>query len=295
MPTHDPTPSDEDDRRCRRGEHCALRTLTRDPDGEATGWEAVLLADPTRIWCDPCRGRLFRALHTIPGLTTDICADLTVETRISARYDTASTPGQLDHSPVPLNLTADALLRLLDHELTTWADEVAARAGLVATGEWATTRVAPGTPDPTTVALLRVRQGCQLLAFRLGEWITAPALTYQARSLTADPRTGHTAPTASGGDWWCTRTGEDGALTVLDLFRTIERVDAARPRDPNRPERVREACPHCHTRRVYRHHNLAVYWCHACSKQWHEDTHITVLDTLLAQKTPPADALAAAG
>lgn len=295
MSTH-PTTSDEDERRCRRGEHCALRALTRDHNGEATGWEATLLADPARVWCDPCRGRLFRALRTIPALTRDLCATLAVEARLSAQYDTSSTPGQLDHSPVPLNLTADAILRLLDHELTTWADEVAALAGLVAAGEWATSRPNPGDPDPTGVALLRVEQGCQLLAFRLGEWITAPPLEYPARSLTTDPTRGHPETVRAGGDWWCTRTGEQAALTVLDLFRTLERVDAARPRDPNRPERVREACPHCQARRVYRHHNLAVYWCHGCSKQWHEDTHITVLDTLLAQQTPPAAAqLAAAG
>lgn len=277
-----PAPTAHDDRRCRRTTTCTWHELVRNPDGEATGERrGALLEHPGAVWCDGCRGRLSIALDELPGIFAGYT--LARPPSASTRYDATKTSGggHLDHSPVPLELRWDAAHRYVEHEAGVWADVVADTVGLVEAGEW--------NGDPS------LREACQLLGYRMDQWLPLPAIEYRARSIGDEPWRGHNPDTTTrdGRDWWCTRDAATAAAELVDLHRGLVRARAEYLTSTHRGEWTNHTCvrPACGSREVFYERSRSLYRCRSCGGTATEDTQLGAFAQLTA--AAPAETVAA--
>jgi hypothetical protein len=111
---------------------------------------------------------------------------------------------------VLLSEHVDGLARKLVHELRSWAEIVADLAGV----PWDTQEADACRPG------FQLQQACQLLGYRLVQWLAAGPHEYRARSAGVDPTHGHDPDTTTRfrDDWWCRRDGLTAAVDVLSLY-----------------------------------------------------------------------------
>lgn len=143
---------DEGMRECARKERCA------DPRVEAVDGRTVRFGAWTpRGLCDTCASLVERSLGELPDLWRRVHAELGTKTRASGpRVATSKS------APLPINLSADELLRDMVSVLTSWHERVAAVARL--NGEVGR-RVEHAT----------VQAACRVLAAHVGVLLALPA------------------------------------------------------------------------------------------------------------------------
>lgn len=267
------TPPDQP--RCPAGARCALRKPIVDEAGARTGWEGAPLDDPTQGLCAADSGRLRYTLGQLPELVARLhVAHLP---NLAVRYRAMDITDGEERLPIPLNEHADALTRLLDHELRTWADAVADTAGLVEAGEWH-----PDLWDRMRVGV-RVTQACELLHHRHTQWLAHGPIEYRARSLGAHRVDGldEDAVTFNGRDAWITRTGGEAAAHLLGLANRARTLAV-----PDGTDWIPVPCRRCKARRLHRHHRRRLVVCHGCGDERTDDAHDEFLAAALGDPPP---------
>lgn len=267
------TPAQPDpDRCCRRDQRCAFRTVLLDEDGERAGWQPALLDDPADALCRGDVARLTAALGELPELVARLHALHLPSLAVKYRDMDISGGGEL-HPPIPLDVHADALIRLIDHEVSFWANVVAVRVGLTATGDW-NTDLAGALPQGQ-----RIQEGAQLLAFRVDTWLREGPREYEARSLGARRWDGHDEDTTTrrGAEVWCQRDGATAAVHLLDLHAKAQRATAGDASDW-----LPTPCGHCGARTVFRRHLLGHVRCRSCGDTKSDKGYDEFLNAALA-------------
>lgn len=226
----------------------------------------ALLEDPGEVWCPSCVSGLALALDELPGLA--VMLDQLHEPSLAQRYRDGGSTG-VPGSIVPLNEHADALLRLLDHELAANAELVADTAGV----PWDSQRAA-AQPPPA-----RIQDAARLLGYRWDTWLQLPPNEYEARSLGADPRDGHDLDAIEHvfGRWWVRRDGPAAAAVILDLHRQAQWLTGGAASDW-----VPVPCSHCHDRALYRQHAACTVRCRSCGHTMSDGGYDAFLDAALA-------------
>lgn len=264
-----PTPTHED-RRCRRGERCARRARVdtpTEPDGPVV-FTGTLLADPRDGFCPGCTGRLELALSEFPRLYASL--NLLHLPSLAVRYRPDDiTGGGLLHSPTLLNDHVADLALAAAHELDTWAERVADLAGV----DW-DSQLAARSRDGH-----RVQVACQLLGYRVVQWLRAGEHEYRARSAHEDPTRGHdpNTITAWAGDHWCRLDGPAAAIRFLDLHRQAVRLTGGAPSD-----HVPVPCGYCGAMELRREHTACIVRCRACGSPQSDDAYEAVIAAALA-------------
>jgi hypothetical protein len=258
----------ESDRRCRRGERCTHRDrIDTGTDNDEPQFEGALLEDPRDGFCPACTTKLELALTELPRLF--VAVHLLHNPSLAVKYRTDDIVAGTDPaSPVLVNDFADALTRLLDHELSTWAEVVADIADV----PWDSQLAAASRSGH------RLQQACDLLQYRVVQWLRAGEHEYPARSLTEDPTAGHDPDTTTryGRDWWCHRDGPAAAILVLRLHHQALRVTGGAPSDW-----VPTPCGYCHQRKLYREHHTLDVVCRACGDRKSYGAHEAFLEAAL--------------
>jgi ribosomal protein L37E len=251
-----------EERRCRRGSWCVNRETTR---------SGQLLDDPTAGYCPADTTRLVLALDRLDALV-DLLRLLHLPS-LETRYRTDDTSrGAGAAPPILINEHADALTRLLDHEVSTNAELVAAAAGV----PWDTQAAAALAPST------RIRQGCQLLGYRVEQWLRLPDNEYEARSLGTDPTDGHDPDTLDYlfGRWWVRRDGPAAANAILRLYQAALGATGGTPSDW-----VPVPCRHCGRRTLHRQHATGVVRCSSCGDTRTDDAHDAFVAAALQQRS----------
>jgi hypothetical protein len=283
------------DRRCRRSERCVRRELLThtstaecacschgrgphsacDDDGgcghlhqDVTVTLGVLLEDPRAGFCPACTGRLTLAFDELPTLYAQL--NLLHLPSLAVRYRSDTITGATaTGSPVLVDQVADALARLIDHELETWAEVVADLAGV----PW-DSQLAQRSRDGH-----RVQQAATLLSYRVVQLLAAGVHEYRARSLTDDPNHGHDPATTyeEFGDWWCSYDGPAAAGRILDLHHKAVRATGGGPAD-----HIPVPCGYCSSRTLRRDHHTGVVRCRTCGDTKTDDAYDAFLEAALA-------------
>lgn len=231
---------------CVRGTACEDPIAAVDPD---TGEKCTTGAHTRNQapFCDTCLRFIRYTLGYLPGDVAELTTLLVPSMQVVAYRDPdmPTQPRTKKHPPLPLDGNAEALRALIDHEITTWAELVAAETGVA----WDSHEAAHQRLG------MRVQRGCQLLAHRL-EWLLGiPAQEYECRSTGEHPTDGHDLDqvTYDGRRYWLRRDGIDAALLFLDLHRQVERFTGRAPSD-----RCPVPCPHCRRQALHRVHARTV-------------------------------------
>lgn len=272
MPEHDDHLPAGATGRCVRERDCVDAAKAPATPGEPPRYVGAPAAGP---FCGTCV-RYLR--YAIAGLPYDM-AELgqLLAPSLAVRYRPPDLPGPPPrvrlHSPMPLNGAALDLQALIDHEVTSWAESVADAAGVA----WDSDLEARQRPA------YRVRNGCQLLAYR-HEWLIAlPPVTHRVRSAGERPTDGWPVEsidrmtTDDHGELWIDRDGVEGALVMFNLRRTVEGFVGRTPAD-----RCKLPCPKCHRPALVREHRNRRIVCRYC---WHpipDDEYDRMLDRLSA-------------
>jgi hypothetical protein len=305
-----PTPALLEDRRCRRGERCVRRdrhTTTTcgcrchlggafptcdQPTGcgdthteasETVIYVGALLEEPAAGFCGGCVPKLELALSELPKLYVQLTLLHLPSMTVVYRLDDI-TGGEATGPPIPLNEYIEALTSKIEHEASTWAEVVADTAGVA----WDSQVAGASRPGH------RMQRACQLLGYRIAEWLRAGTHEYPARSVTADPLHGHDEDTTTryGRDWWCHRDGPAAALDVLSLHAQAIRATGGAPAD-----REPVPCRYCGERELRREHEACVVVCRSCGDRQSDDAYDEVRDQFFALALAMAadtDAVAAA-
>lgn len=138
------------DRRCARGEHCALRRPERDEDGTPTGAWLAAQIDTERGLCAGCVDLVQDALN---HLTLDY-VELTTLLGHSDNGALEVKVGGSSDLQVPVRLGVAALCAEIDDELQNWAEPVAEILG-VGWDTWAMGNSRPGPRVERAVNLLK--------------------------------------------------------------------------------------------------------------------------------------------
>lgn len=213
---------------------------------EATGEKWQTGAPTDDPFCEVCLRHLRYTLGLLPGDVAELTTLLVPSMQVSYRDPDMPAPTRSKkHPPLPLDGNAEALRALIDHEITTWAELVAAEAGVPWDSELAR-RQRQGR---------RVQDGCQLLVYRLPWLLGMPEQEYEARSTGEHPTDGHDPDevTVFGRHYYLRRDGVSAALLILDLHRQVERFTGRAPSD-----RLPVPCPACSRQALHRVHKRAV-------------------------------------
>lgn len=260
------------DLRCACGPRCALRRpVYADDTTVRTGWEAAPV-EPGDGLCVADTHRLLHTLGDLPRLVARLhVAHLPA---MAVRYRSLDFTDGAERIPIPLNEHADALARLLDHELQTWADAVADAAGMVEAGEWR-----PELWDRMRVGV-RITQACELLHYRHAQWLAHGPLEHRGRSLADLPSHGldDLPGVVDRYDVWITRTGGQAAAVVLDLAERARRFTV-----PDGTDWIPVPCGGCGARKLHRHHTDRVVRCHRCGRESTDDQHDAFLAAALGE------------
>jgi hypothetical protein len=251
-----------DDRRCFQGDRCPLREPVRAGDQTATGeWQAPLLSHPDEVLCPACRARLHEALTRLPSLMPlSVGRHVTFEIRYK---ELSVTIPRSPFRPVPIDLELDALLRLVEHETTSWAEMLSDSRD--------TPTAAADSPASMTLHD-RVAGACQTLDLGVDAWLTMTPQVYRARSLGIQRGLGHAGEhlTYDGRDLWTERDGATAALVIMGLH---ERACQQLAGGPLR-EREKEPCwvRECRMRTVFRVHEENRVVCETCNATRSDDS-----------------------
>lgn len=243
--------------------------------GEAVESHTFLgrLMDVADGLCPSCSGRLGLALDELPRLVAELslASIPTMEVQYRTVDITSSAPL---YPPIPIDEQADALIRLIDHEVTTWAELVADAAGLA----WSSADAAASRWGH------RIQASCQLLGYRRDQWLALPAHEYRARSLTVNPwsTAGEDDVTRYGDDYWCSRDGVDAAVLVLDLHHRASRFTGGGAAD-----HIPIPCGYCNNRTLRRDHESGVVRCRTCGDTKTDDGYDTFLLSALNLHSQP--------
>jgi len=265
------------DARCTRGQRCTTRTTVMTDDGRRLGALGALLADPDAGLCPGCLSRLVGTLDDVPVLL----AALAVVQRptMEVRYRTMDvTGGGSVHPPLVIDTATEALVRLLDHELTAWVEFVADHIG----EPWSSDEEAHLRQAD------RVARACTFLGLNATTWAGLGSRDYVARSLTFEP-TDAPGPGVvldaedrpwgpdSVGSPYVRRTGAEAATVVLDLVHGAQQIIGAGGSDL-----IPVPCSSCGRRRLHREHALGVVRCRGCRAERSDDGHDAFLSAALA-------------
>lgn len=261
---------------CAAGTRCTLRQPEYAPDSTVrVGWQPATLTDAADGLCAADTGRLLYTLGEMPELVARLhVAHLP---NLSVRYRQVEYTDGTENLPIPLSEHADALIRLLDHEIHNWADAVADQAGLTETGEWQ-----PDMWDRMRVGV-RIVQGCELLHYRHAQWLAHPLMEYRAR--TAGSHRVHGLDdervTFNGRDAWITRSGAEAAAHLLDIAQQARGFTV-----PQGSDWVPIPCGRCGGRRLHRHHQDRCVVCYGCGRVTTDDQHDSFLAAALGEDRP---------
>ena len=131
----------------------------------------------------------------------------------------------------------------------------------------------------------RIQTGCQLLGYRIAQWLALGPQEYEARSLAERPEHGHHPDTVSfdAGRWWVLRDGPAAALTILDLHRRAIRFTGGGPADW-----MPVPCGYCSSRTLHRDHHTGVVRCRTCGDTKTDDAYDAFVAAALAAHTSVA-------
>jgi hypothetical protein len=259
-----------DEARCVRGQDCEEAALVEDPDQPGERYRVGALVHDGPL-CPTCLRHIGYALGSIPWDVAELTTLLVPSMEVRYRDpDMPTGPGGKKHPPLELNVHAEALRALIDHEVTTWAEFVAEEAGV----PW----------DSSTAAAQRlgrrVQDGCQLLAHRLPWLLGIPEREYEARSTGEHPTDGHDPDqiTYDGSRYWLRRDGVTAALLLLRLHEQVQRFTGRAPAD-----RLPVPCPACLLRGLHREHPRGAgrpgrVVCRACWREMTDDAYEHLVD-----------------
>jgi hypothetical protein len=274
-----PTPALSEDRRCRRGERCLRSEKHTRADEEITLGAQLDLADGL---CPACTSRLAFALDDLPDQYVRLHLLHLPTMEIRYRLEDI-TGGEETGPPVLVSEHVDGLARKLDHELRTWAEIVADIAGV----PWDSQEATASRPG------FRVQQSCQLLGYRLTQWLAAGVQEYPARSTGEDPTRGHDPDTTTRyrGDWWCHRDGLAAACDVLSLYGQALYL-ASGGASASRSDHIPGVpCSYCSsTTGLRRDHFSGVVRCLHCDNTRSEAAHNEFVSAALAAYAAEAEA-----
>jgi hypothetical protein len=242
---------------CRRGQDCTERIPVYGPGGVRTGWTPAHTDDAL---CGGCRRTLAYALDELPRQVLAVEAEQLPKLAIIYRQDDCSGGGEI-HAPIPLDTHLDAIVRLIDHEVCTWADFVADAMSL----PWSAmaTRMSRTIDRVTRGSILLRRNTSWLLALGPHE--------YRARSLGENPWSGQgrgVVVRRDGTDFWVERDGPAAAIRILELFRATQEATGQIA-----TTRLRTPCRHCHCRTLNRDHTRNLITCSTCGNQASVERH----------------------
>lgn len=253
---------------CVRGRACADRRSTVDPD-----FGRVTVGAPSRQpLCDTCIRHLGYTLVALPLDVAELGALLVPSMAVRYRPPDMPAPTRVKlHAPLPLDGSAMALQDLIDHEVTSWAESTADAAGV----PW------DSRLEDRTRQLHRVRNGCQLLAYRIDWFLALPPTAHRVRSAGEEPTDGWPDEQRARmdmdphGEWWIDRDGTEGALALFDLHRQVEGFVGRTPAD-----RCPVPCPACERRALVREHRSRRVVCRYCWRPMTDDAYEQLVNVL---------------
>lgn len=286
-----PAVTDVNDRRCRRGARCAhadrytittggaaacpcrchagggigavcdLPTGCADTHTDTTEQErrrGALLEHADGL-CPGDTSRLVVALANLPDEYARLHLLHLPSMAIEYRTDDI-TGGEALSAPIPMSEYVDGLARKLVYELRTWQEIVADIAGV----PWDSQEADACRPG------FQLQQACQLLGYRIEQWLTAGVHEYRARSVTDDPTHGHNPETTTryGDDWWCHRDGLDAACDVLSLYGQVLHLTSGAASASRSDHIPGVPCSYClSTTGLRRDHFSGVVRCRHCDNE----------------------------
>lgn len=256
--------------RCRAGRKCGDGENTTDPDtGEHVRLGAVVFTP--HALCGICTNRLGYGLGSLPLDVIELSKLLVPATAPRLRDpDLPPQPHMRKAGPrLPLQENPFALQQLIDQETGFWSASVAAAADV----EWSVE--AAGQLRQFD----RVAQACQLLKYRITQFVELPVQRHPARSLKVGRAEGHDPDTITRGpdEYWVDRDGVTGALLLMDLHRRTLRLAGRHPAD-----RLGTPCPKCETQSLFRerHNNQVI--CRRCDRPMSDADYEQLLALSLA-------------
>lgn len=237
--------------RCLAGHRCGDSETHTDPEtGDKTTLGATLYQ---RGLCTICVSRADSVVATGLPLDMDDLDELLVPTGAQRLRDPdmPAQPHMRKAAPrLPLQEHPFALMELIVAETGFWAKSTADAAGV----DWSVEAAA------RLPAREQVVQACQLLHYRIHEFVRLPTQRHPARSLKIRRAAGHDEDTTTRDtrDYWCHRDGPQGALVLVDLHRRALGIAGHLPSD-----RLGTPCPRCH-RPLYREHHNNQVVCRYC-------------------------------
>jgi hypothetical protein len=206
------------------------------------------------VFCDACSHHLDYVLEHLPVAVEPLAA-IARHVTFEIHYRTIDIhhgSGAL-HSPVPLDVQRDAVVRLALHVAETWAEIVTTDAGR----DWDQQAAQRAT------VYRRMSDACRVLRYRMPEWLDVGPRTVRARSLTVNRWDGHDVEqlTRYGGDLWTKSTGAEAAVDLVRIHDAATSLDPGLQRDDSAPG----VCRHCHRSGVLAFvHDLGIVKCSAC-------------------------------
>jgi hypothetical protein len=254
---------------CRRGTDCAERTPVYNSAGERTGWTPAMAFAPL---CGGCRRTLAASLQELPAAVEAVSLEQIPTLEIVYRTDDCNGGGNI-HPPIPINTHFDAVTRLVDHELSAWAEFVAEYIRLPWSSKWAEMSRSGD----------RISKACTLLALHLDDFLAIGDREYRARSLGENPWSGHDPRTTrrDASDWWCVLDGPAAGIRLIDLHRACQEITGAIA-----TTRLKTLCRHCKRRTLNRDYTRNLITCSNCndsmSDRAYEQHERSLVDGLIA-------------